>query len=356
MKPLPSCDDYITSIEVPKLIKANELSGGKVVSYNGNPVMYAGGFCVVFPFLLPSSRKVAVRCWIAHVPDVDKRSDRIAMELKNSGLPYFVEFNYIPQGVATSNGVFPIVIMDWVEGSHLKEYISKHISECCQISNLANQFKLMVADLHKASFSHGDLQHGNIMVTNNGKIILVDYDSMFVPGLENVSDEIKGLAGYQHPGRAKLKNLSPKSDYFSELIIYTSLIALAKYPNLWYKLNIENTETLLFTQQDLDSPNSSVIFKELKKDMDLRSLVEAIEKALRYPNIDDLLPLEEAIIPESTRIVGNLKDKWEKKTISTKEDSQIDLNVISKKWQTTKRLSSKNEEIDVFSITSKWKK
>lgn len=356
MKALPSCEDYITSIEVPQLIKANELNGGKVVSYNGNPVMYAGGFCVVFPFVLSSSKKIAVRCWTAHVPDADKRSNKITSELKRSGLPYFVEFDYIPQGIATSNGVFPIIIMDWVEASPLKEYLNSHISERGKILNLANQFKLMVADLHKFSFSHGDLQHGNIMVANDGKIFLVDYDSMFVPGLENVSDEIKGLAGYQHPGRTKQKNLSPKSDYFSELIIYTSLVALAKYPQLWKQLNIEDTETLLFTQEDLDAHNRSAIFSVLKKDNEIKPLVEAIEKALREPNLDNLLPLEEAIIPKSTRIVGGLQEKWQKRPTPTKVESHVDLDTLSKKWKTTKRQTTQNEDIDIPSITIKWKR
>ena len=355
-KILPSCEDYITAIDVPRLIKATELNGGKVVCSNGNPVMYAGGFCVVFPFILSSSKKVAVRCWTAYVPDADKRSDKIASELKRCGLPYFVEFDYIHQGIATSNGVFPIVIMDWVNAVPLKDYINQHISDSNHIFNLAEHFKAMVSDLHKVSFSHGDLQHGNIMVTIDGKIILVDYDSMFVPGLENVSDEIKGLAGYQHPGRTNLKRLSPKADYFSELIIYTSLVAFAKYPQLWQQLNVFKTETLLFTQEDLDCPNRSAIFKDLKKDRDLGPLLATIERALKEQSIENLLPLEDAIIPESTRIVGGLQNKWKKRLLFTKEEYQIDHERLSKKWKLIKKQSCKNVKIDVTSITSKWKK
>ena len=67
MKPLPSCVDYITSVETPQLLKAQELQGGYVVKKNGKPLRYAGGFCVVFPFQLASGKKVAVRCWTAHV-------------------------------------------------------------------------------------------------------------------------------------------------------------------------------------------------------------------------------------------------------------------------------------------------
>ena len=353
MKSLPSCEDYITSIGVPKLIKATELIGGKVDTYNGRPIMYAGGFCVVFPYRLSSLKKVAVRCWTAHVQDADKRSNKSASELKQSGLPYFVEFQYVPQGIATSKGVLPIVIMDWVDAYPLKEYINKYISDRNIILDLAEQFKLMVSDLHKVSFSHGDLQHGNIMVTNDGKIILVDYDSMFVPGLENVSDEIKGLPGYQHPKRSCLKNLSPKTDYFSELIIYTSLRAFVKYPQLWTQLNIADTETLLFTQDDLNNPEKALIFKELKKDNDLRPFAEAIRDALRQPNLEDLLPLEEAIIPESTRIAEKLRGKWRNRPIPPKDEPHINIKVLQGKWE-TKRVSFINEEIDISSITSKW--
>ena len=121
MTQLPSCIDYITSIETPQLLKAKELQEGAVVLKNGKPLRYAGGFCVVFPFRLKNNRKVAVRCWIAHVSDADKRSHQISEQLKNSGLPYFVGFEYIPQGIATPLGVFPIVIMDWIEAMPLKE-------------------------------------------------------------------------------------------------------------------------------------------------------------------------------------------------------------------------------------------
>ena len=310
MRNLPSCEDYITSIEVPQLIKAEELNGGRVMCYKGNPVMYAGGFCVVFPYILASNKKVAVRCWTARIEDVENRSNIIASKLSGCGLPYFVNFKYIPEGIATSSGIFPIIIMDWVDAKPLKEYISQYISEPIRISNLAEQFRVMVSDMHKVSFSHGDLQHGNIMVTKDGNILLVDYDSMFVPGLENVSDEIKGLAGYQHHGRSKLKFLSPKSDYFSELIIYTSLTALSKYPQLWRQLNIENTETLLFTQKDLDSPSYAEIFKLLKKDKDLCFLIEKIEAALKETDIENLFPLEDTIIPASKRILEGLQEKW----------------------------------------------
>lgn len=353
MTPLPSCVDYITSIETPQLLKAKELDGGSVVLKNGKPLRYAGGFCIVFPYRLQNNKKVAVRCWIAHVSDADKRSYQISTQLKSSGLPYFVGFDYIPQGIATSLGVFPIVIMDWVEAMPLKEYIKANLNSPERLLNLANSFLQMSKDLHSAGFSHGDLQHGNILVDSDGKIFLVDYDSMFVPGLENVSDEIKGLAGYQHPGRYKQVYLSPKTDYFSELIIYTSILTIAQYPTLWNELEIEDTETLVFSPDDLEYPNKATIFSRLKSNPSLYDCIEAIENALKESDIANLLPLEDAILSSSSRLIEGLKEKWQPRPVQVDAQNSADIERLKTKWG--KPLEIHPEPVNVTSITNKWK-
>lgn len=354
MNPLPSCIDYITAIENPRLLRAQELNGGCVITKNGKPLRYAGGFCVVFPYQLANGKKVAIRCWTAHVTDADKRSNQISIQLQNNKLPYFVEFKYIPHGIATPIGVFPIVLMDWVDALPLKDYIKNHINDNKSLIELANNFLQMTKDLHKVGFSHGDLQHGNIMIAPDGHLYLVDYDSMFVPGLENVLDEIKGLPGYQHPKRKSQKYLSPFSDYFSELIIYTSILAIAIFPYLWEKLEIEDTETLIFKQEDLDNPHRSYIFTKLKSEPSLLPCAEAIENALKESNIEKLLPLEKAIIPTSTKITEGLQEKWKHRYVPT---NNVDTPIIDKillKWKQSTS-ESNNEIVDVSPITAKWK-
>ena len=352
---LPGCSDYITSIETPKLIKAEELQGGKVLTKNGKTLRYAGGFCIVFPYEQASGKKVAVRCWTAHVSDIQKRSEHISRYLQQSGLPYFVNFEYREQGVATSLGVFPIIIMDWIHATPLKNYLKANINNPSVIKSLADEFKKMTDDLHRLGFSHGDLQHGNIMVSPTGQLFLVDYDSMFVPGLENVADEIKGLASYQHPARTKLKSLSPKSDYFSELIIYTSLISLSKYPYLWEELNMEDSESLLFTQEDFLNPSGSKIFQKLKSDIELSDYVKAIELALTKSNIEDLLPLSEVITTKNNKIVSNLQEKWNKYLSYTSAEPIVDKENLKKKWSNAKTYEPEIL-IDVATIASKWKR
>lgn len=231
MLSLPSCSDYSTSIVVGSLVKASQLAGGRPEMYNGKPIKYAGGYCIVFPYIV-SGKKYAVRCWHANLEGAKERTKIISSSLHTLNMPYFVGFEYAENGIATPLGVQPIVIMDWVEAKPLKGYIEEHLFDADSLYRLANNFLSMTQQLHEHSVSHGDLQHGNIMVKSDGGLVLVDYDSMYVPKLEGWTDEISGLPGYQHPARWTNKYLTPKADYFSEMVIYTSIVALTELPQL----------------------------------------------------------------------------------------------------------------------------
>lgn len=145
------------------------------------------------------------------------------------------------------------------------------------------------------------------MVKTDGSLVLVDYDSMYVPELKGMKDEIKGLAGYQHPSRWGNVFLSEKADYFSELVIYTSLKALEKMPMLWKLLRMEDTETLLFSGEDIKQGKSASIFKELKTDSVLAPLADKMCAFIAQPHFEQLTPLEETIVSESERVASKWK-------------------------------------------------
>ena len=305
--PLPSIPDYSNCIKTPALVHPPVLSGGHPIEKGVRLIKYSGGFCVVFPYQTPS-KKYAVRCWHAEVSDAKRRTQVIANALKKSNLPYFVGFDFFEEGIMTPLGMQPIVVMDWVDAQSLKKFLAEHITESDVINEIAENFKTMVADLHANHFSHGDLQHGNIMVKPDHSLVLVDYDSMYVPELKGMPDEIKGLVGYQHEARWRNKVVSEKADYFSELVIYLSLKALAKTPSLWKDLNMEDTETLLFSGDDIKSRGTSSIFKLLKKDSELTPLTDKLCEFMGKSSIEDLIPLEDAIVSKSEKIAG----KWRK--------------------------------------------
>lgn len=324
-----SISEYSASINTPQMIKAEMLIGGSPVKKNGRQIKYSGGFCVVFPFQT-SYKKYAVRCWHINVNDIRKRTKLISDALKSTALPYFVGFEYVPNGIQTAQGAQDIVVMDWVNARTLKKYISDNIQHPSKIVALANSFKDMVADLHSYHLAHGDLQHGNILVKDDGNIVLVDYDSMYAPALSGFSDDIKGLPGYQHPSRWNNKTINETIDYFSELIIYTSLLTLSIFPNLWQELNLEDTETLIFTAEDISSKGNSKIFQIIESHQELQPLSIKIKDSLRKSNINDLEPLENVIVDRQKVVVENMAGKWKDNGYRKKEQTHKDFSDVAK--------------------------
>lgn len=352
--PQPSIPDYSISIKTPQLVHPPILANGHPIEKGNNVIKYAGGFCVVFPYET-SSQKYAVRCWHAEIADAKKRTQLIAEALKASKLPYFVGFEYYEDGIITSLGLQPVVVMDWVNAAPLKKYIAEHINEANKLNDLAENFKTMVADLHRHHFAHGDLQHGNIMIRDDGSLVLVDYDSMFVPALDGMKDEIKGLQGYQHEARWKNEYVTEKADYFSELVIYLSIKAFALMPDLWNDLKLEDTETMIFSADDIKSKGSSDIFHILNTQEELKPLVEKLCDYMQCSTIDDLSPLECATISISDAI----SSKWEGgngyvvKPIVAHIDNADD---ITSKWESGNGYVKAAEEEIVESIITGWKK
>lgn len=353
---LPSLEDYEIAIDTEQLIKAAELKGGHPEKHNDELVRYVGGFCVVFPFCT-LMKKYAVRCWLVNVSDAKERTKLIADELQRIQLPYFVGFHYLEQGLATNEGIQPVVLMDWVDAMPFKDYISQHINDSVTLIQLAASFKTMVEDLHHFGISHGDLQHGNIMVKSDGSLVLVDYDSMYVPGLEDFDDEIKGLEGYQHPSRWKMKKMSRKADYFSELIIYTSLMTFAEIPSLWKDKNIKDTETMLFSADDIKSRGKSSIFAILDSNTHLAQYSSAIKKELMIDNIEDLQPLEDVVVSNEQKIVSSAQEKWKNNGyVPEIVDYSNSIYSIQEKWKDNGYSACNKEyDIDTDEISQKWK-
>ena len=250
---MPNIVDIIQSVQVPQLIKDKLIcKGTPVLDSRGRPIHYTGGFAVVFPFVV-NGNKWAFRCWSADIGDVEKRLYTLSKELKHLQLPYFCDFSYEPKGVIVGGKAYPTTRMQWIDGKTIKDYICENKNDCNKIKKLANDFLDMCKVLHKHKIAHGDLQHGNILVDAIGQIYLIDYDSVYLPALYGVNDIITGLPDYQHPLRKDNKVASEKLDYFSELVIYLSIRAIADNPSLIDKYQVKDVTEIYLPYLDVQS-------------------------------------------------------------------------------------------------------
>lgn len=170
--------------------------------------------------------------------------------------------------------------------------------------NLAEKFYKLVSDLKKHGIAHGDLQHGNILVVNNG-LSLVDYDGMFVPGLEGLPSNELGHPNYQHPLRSR-NDFGPYLDNFSAWCIYISLLALAADPGLWDRINAGD-EHICFRRKDIENPGSSQAIQAVEKIKNERvqGLFTLFKTIILCPDVCQIPSLDGAAIPKETPATGH---------------------------------------------------
>ena len=299
----PSLADYAQAVrDYPHIsILDSKLKGGAAKKGPNNQLeSISGGFSIVFPFEV-GANTFALRCWIRDIRDVETRYQEISNYLKQKNLSYFVDFEFVPKGILVNGDRWPITRMEWAEGVTLCQFIKSNLHAPEVLSKAASKFAKMVETLHAHQISHGDLQDGNILLKRNGtevEIKLIDYDSLFVPALQGHPDTIVGLAEYQHPSRiAGGGTANEKVDYFSELVVYLSLIALAEKPNLWGQFGQRSEKGLLFVVEDFKNPDQSDIFRELDKlSSDVKLLASKLKGYCEKSSIDQLEPLETLLL------------------------------------------------------------
>lgn len=269
---------------------------------NGKPLKgISGGFSRVYPVKV-ASKTFALRCWVKDVGNVKNRYEEISAYLKQVRLSYFVDFEYVSEGILVNGTQYPITRMEWADGVSLREFINQNLQRAHIFKVVADEFQKMVTTLHKHRISHGDLQDGNILIKQNRtnvEIRLIDYDSLFVPTLQGQTEQIVGLPEYQHPKRIVGRGqASEKVDYFSELVIYLSFLGLAEKPELWSRFKDKTERGLLFSKEDFENPSRSPVFRELANlSADIQQLTSTLKDFCTKASIDQLKPLE-AILPK----------------------------------------------------------
>ena len=187
-----------------------------VLDANGNPVMSNGNFAVVFKMKDIETEKVyAVKCFTREQEEREERYREIIKVLEQVKSPYFVSTQYYDKElfVDTSQSdetEFPVLVMDWVEGVPLDEYMKSIADNQFYRELLAYRFQKLVCWLLPQPYAHGDIKPDNIIVKEDGSIVLLDYDGMFVSAPRGREALENGTPLYRHAGR--------KSSFFNEYI------------------------------------------------------------------------------------------------------------------------------------------
>ena len=295
-----------------------------VTDGNGNPVMTGGNFAVVFKMRDEKNDKLyAVKCFLKDQPNRAENYRMIAEELEFVSSSFLTKFQYLDNELfvdsANADGEeFPVLLMDWVEGTNLDQYIRQHLHDSYQLHLLAYQFSRLALWLMPQPFAHGDLKPDNIMVREDGTLVLIDYDGMFVPAMKGQKAREMGSPDFRHPARTE-DTFNEHIDDFSLASILLSLRVIAEEPALLEKYGA--ADRLLFSEKDYRNIHDCQLLKDIfpSECPEVNTLVGLFIIALTQSDLSNvsfrLLSLERPKEPEieiiSTYVTEeDKKDAW----------------------------------------------
>ena len=228
-----------------------------VLNTDGDPIMSVGNFAVVFKMVDNDGKFYAVRCFHRYQPNREKSYKLICKELSKVSSMYLLPINYLEKELFIDVNEYPVLLMDWVDGMTLDKYLQTVINDYKTLGTLAENFRLMAIWLLSQPFAHGDLKPDNIIVKNDGSLVLVDYDGMFVPAMQGQKAREIGSPGFRHPSRTEM-DFDKNIDNFPILSILLSLKMLVESKKYYSIFGAE--DRLLFSEEDYRHINDSLIF------------------------------------------------------------------------------------------------
>jgi len=257
----PQITEYLEAVQHPAQAFIDpDLKQGAIAENNlGLPLVMSGGFALTYAVTTPR-RKCAVRCFHREIPAIQQKYEAISKKLRSLGKGCFVDFDFQQSGINVRQKIFPIVRMDWVEGDTLGVWMDKHFDDRRALEKACADFAAIARFLEQKGIAHGDIQNGNVMVTN-GDIKLIDYDGMFVPGMRPGNGSETGHKHFQHPDR-RASSFGPGMDRFSFIALDLSLKAVIEDKSLFRKFR-EGGETIIFKANDFADPANSEVFRRL---------------------------------------------------------------------------------------------
>jgi len=230
----------------------------------GNPAFQAGSHAVIFKVSF-AGKKSAMKCYTKNKGNQKNRQETVADYLNRLNSPFLSQFKFLDREIYVfddfgKGSYYPVTLTEWVEGISLRGWLA----EKCRTKNsealaeIARKFCALALWLLQQEWAHGDLKPDNIIVTPEGGLRLIDYDSAFVPALAGISSSELGTPGFQHPKRST-KFYNRHLDDYSIALITAALYALAEFPE-WYTEQ-DDDERLLFDPDEIMAGRSAILHR-----------------------------------------------------------------------------------------------
>lgn len=257
------------------------------------PIMFSGNRSVVFKAAY-KERIVAIKCY-------ENNSEQFVTGLIES-CQYFSTLN---SPLVNKSEIYPqeLVIYDELNGEHIELTVEMYDwidgrtigYELCEAAYLNDQPRLnFIIDgfiktaikLLESNFAHGDIKADNIIITTEGKFLLIDLNNAYIPTFHYSPSREIGTNGFRHPKRQSSYYNKRIDDY--PIVVMLATILVAQHSPFTFFKHYDG-EFSIFSPEEIIAGKSDSFFdaENLFKENIILSQLISLQKS-KIPSIPDL--------------------------------------------------------------------
>ena len=209
----------------------------------------------------------------------------------------------------TDENIF--IVMEYIEGDRLKDKITKNEISIKDIVNITVQIAAGLVAAHKRGIIHRDIKSSNIMITEDGKVKIMDFGLAKIgTGIHSTNAGIRmGTTVYMSPEQLKGEEVDHQTDIWSfGVVLYEMLTGKVPFWNEYeqaiiYLILHQEPESVLTIKKNVPNYFDKIIKKSICKDKKSRyhnfnEIIDEIEKNNQIINFEKLLDKKSiAVLP-----------------------------------------------------------
>ena len=246
-------------------------------------------------------RKVAIKFLPRHIASNSEERERFKIEAKAAAALNHPNIGTIHAIEESEDQIF--IVMELIDGIELKEKIKSSAIKVDEAVNIAVQIAEGLEAAHKKGIVHRDIKSSNIMITDNGKVKIMDFGLAKIKGGTEVTKlgSTMGTVAYMSPEQTKGESVDQRTDIWSlGVVLYEMLTG-----ELPFKGDYEQAKIYSILNEE---PN---FIAELHGDIQPQ-LTQIVEKALkknpkeRYQTTKDFIEEIKAFDKSESSIKGKM--------------------------------------------------
>ena len=210
--------------------KPDHFIGTNIGKYTLVEFLGEGGMAKVYKAYHPELRRyAAIKIMHPHFFEDKKVLARFQTEAQN--LAMLRHPNIVQIYDASVSGKFPYIVMEYVEGKTLKQFIKEYNQRHTRIPlnytlRIVYSVGLALAFAHQNKMVHRDVKPGNVILEDTGRVVLTDFGLAQLGHEidEKEKDSVEGTPAYISPEQALGRPAESRSDQYSLGVIFFEML------------------------------------------------------------------------------------------------------------------------------------